>query len=105
MDLPGGERDEGETPMQAAERELLEETGYRGNMRFLTQSYECGHSPMYRYCFVATDCEKVGKMQLDEGECIETVEMNLYDFREHLRSGKLTDIEVGYLGLDYLGLL
>lgn len=26
-------------------------------------------------------------------------------FRNHLRSGKLSDVEIGYLGLDYLGLL
>ena len=31
--------------------------------------------------------------------------MPLADFREHLRSGGLTDVEIGYLGLDFLGRL
>jgi hypothetical protein len=31
--------------------------------------------------------------------------MSLAEFRELLKSGKNTDIEVGYVGLDYLGLL
>ncbi len=31
--------------------------------------------------------------------------MSLEDFRNHLRSGELTDVEIGYLALDHLGLL
>jgi hypothetical protein len=31
--------------------------------------------------------------------------MGLDAFRAHLRSGWLTDVEAGYLGLDYLKLL
>ncbi|MEI9966810.1 MAG: hypothetical protein WDN67_04225 [Candidatus Moraniibacteriota bacterium] len=60
---------------------------------------------MHRNCFVATDCEKVGEIQNTATEHTEVVLMPLDDFRKHLRSGQLTDIEVGYLGLDYLRLL
>lgn len=31
--------------------------------------------------------------------------MSLDEFKNYLRSGKLTDVETGYFGLDFLGLL
>lgn len=60
---------------------------------------------MERSCVVVTDCEKVSDQDLDETEDIEIVLMSLDEFRQLLRSGKNTDIEVAYLGLDHLGLL
>lgn len=66
---------------------------------------DCGYSTMDRYCFVATECEKKAEPKNDENEFIEVVLMPLKDFRDHLRGGRLTDVEIGYLGLDYLNLL
>ncbi len=36
---------------------------------------------------------------------MEVVEVSLEEFRDHLRSGQLTDVELGYLALDHLKLL
>ena len=105
MELPGGATEIDETPERAAEIELLEETGYRGKMRFVTRVFDCAYSTIYRYCFVATDCEKVKQQKLDKAEFARVAQISLEEFRELLRSGKMTDVEVGYLGLDYLGLL
>lgn len=104
-ELPGGYVGEGETPEQAAERELLEETGYRGRAELVATAYDCAYSTMNRHCVVVTGCEKVAEQKLDKNEFAEVVLMTLPEFRELLRSGKNTDVEVGYIGLDYLGLL
>ena len=105
LELPGGMLEEHEKPEDSMRRELLEETGYTGEIEFVGTCYDCAYSTMKRYCFVAKNCEKVEEQNLDEGEFVEIVEKSLEDFREILRSGEMTDVEVGYLALDYLGLL
>ncbi|RJQ33685.1 hypothetical protein C4566_03280 [Candidatus Parcubacteria bacterium] len=60
---------------------------------------------MIRYNFVATNCHPIQKQTLEENEFVEVIEMPLADFKKHLQSGQLTDIESGYLGLDFLKLL
>ncbi len=105
LELPGGYIDKNETPEKAGNRELLEETGYQGKAKLVTTAFDCAYSTMQRSCVVITDCELVSKQNLDENEFIEVVLLNMDEFKNLLRSGQNTDIEVGYLGLDYLGLL
>lgn len=104
-ELPGGYIDKDETPEQAAERELLEETGYKGKAQLITEAFDCAYSTMKRHCVVVTDCEKIAEQKLEQTEFAEVVISSLEDFKTMLRSGKNTDIEVGFLGLDYLKLL
>ncbi len=105
LELPGGKTEKGETPNQTIERELLEETGYKGKVKLIAEALDCAYSTMRRHCFVATDCEKIAKPQNTSSEICEPVLLSLPEFRKLLQSGKTTDVEVGYLGLDHLGLL
>jgi ADP-ribose pyrophosphatase len=105
-ELPGGELDDGEAPLEAAVRELAEETGYVGEMTLLAHSWQGANITRRRWAAVATGCRRVRHPRTDPSEeFCDTVTVSLAEFRERLRGGQLTDGWAGYAGLAYLGLL
>jgi 8-oxo-dGTP pyrophosphatase MutT (NUDIX family) len=90
-EIPGGRIDPGETPEQAAERETLEETGWRpGPLRPLVAYHPIsGLSDQRFHVFVAE-----GATQEREPDSIETDRVEwvpLPDLRELIRSGEVVD--------------
>lgn len=82
LELPGGLIDpQDASPEVAAERELLEETGYRGSG--MIQIGKCYPQPAVLsnrcFFFLAENAEKVQEPQMDEGEDIEILKVRLKD--------------------------
>ncbi|MCH5234719.1 MAG: NUDIX hydrolase [Muribaculaceae bacterium] len=72
VELVAGVIEKGEEPLNAAKRELLEETGYgNGNWELLTViSQNPSTTTNLTYCFIAKDVEKVSSQNLDATEDI-----------------------------------
>ena len=105
LELPGGAVDDGEDPLAAAGRELLEETGYAGSLEHAGTMVDCAYSTRLRHVYTARDVRRVAEPAPEEGEAPEVELLSLELFREHLRGGRLTDVGPAYLALDRLGLL
>ncbi len=106
MEIPGGILSRDETPEQAMERELLEETGYKGKIQFLTSIIPSAYATYKKNALIALDCEQISEPKLeDNDEELEVVLMSIEDFRKHIRTGQMSDVEISYLCLDHLGLL
>lgn len=70
--LVGGRIDPGERPLEAAKRELLEETGLSARKWFLVKTFHPKFSQIdwKVYLYVAQRCTKVAEQHLDAGERI-----------------------------------
>lgn len=69
-ELPAGTVDKGESPLDAAQRELLEETGYGGGVwtEWMTLAANPAIQTNLTYTFLATGVEKKGSQQLESTE-------------------------------------
>lgn len=106
IELPGGgiETEEPE-PSRSAYRELLEETGHKGNLTFLGVMNYSPYSTGKRYMFMATECRKVAKLDLDPNEFLTVKLWSLDEFRELMKKGKVRGTDLAYMALDRLNLL
>lgn len=96
--LPAGYIEPGEYPVEAAIRELQEETGYRPERLQLLGKYyqDQGCSEALNYYFIAFGCEKVSDQQLDEGEFIRYIEVSLAELEYLLKHGYIKGLNSAY---------
>lgn len=78
IELCAGMCDPGETPLESAQRELLEETGYAGGQ--WTKLMTIGQNPSIcnniTHCYLAMGVEPIGCQHLDESEDINVLLMS-----------------------------
>jgi ADP-ribose pyrophosphatase len=92
LEFPAGKLDPGEEALTTAQRELLEETGYRA----AHWEWLAGVHPVISYSterieiFLATDLAKE-RAQLEAGEFLETLALDFADAYARMKAGKITD--------------
>ncbi len=81
--LPGGRVEHHDTPLHTAQRELLEETGYKASKWIQLDEFYGDQKYFFRESlFLAQDCRKVATQKLDAGE---KIKVTLVDFDEFLQ--------------------
>ncbi len=105
VSFPEGRIDMGETPQIAAERELMEETGYEAQEIQFLKAIPAAYTNQLKHCFVAWNCTLVKPQSLDETEFIRVFTVSLAEFKDMLNNpieANFSSIDAGYLMLDFL---
>lgn len=91
-ELPAGILNIAEEPQEGALRELKEETGYKaGKIKLIYEFYTSpGFTNEKVYLFEASDLIFEGT-NLDEDECIETIEVNAEEAKKMIETGRISD--------------
>lgn len=93
LEIPAGKIEQGETPMQAAKREMDEEIGYSGTLEpFLKWYLAPGYDTELMHLFVARNLRKIArKRQMDEDEDIVVRKVTLDAAVKKCFSGDIID--------------
>lgn len=90
-ELPCGVMEKGEDPLEAAQRELLEETGFGGGQwsKLMTISPNPGSMTNMVHCYLAIGVEKIAEPSLDENEELTVHLMNEEEVKTLLDNGDI----------------
>ncbi len=96
--LPAGYIDNNEEPIEAALRELKEETGYvSDNIKYLGKFYQDqGCSSALNHYFIAFNCEKKYDQDLDESEFIKYIKVDFNELNTLINEGHITSLNSAF---------
>ena len=99
VEAPAGYVEDGEKVSEAAERELLEETGFKAKELIQLREYYCdmGSFAGITSSFIAKDCEKISEQKLDFDEFIAIIECTIDEAKELINMQYIKDINTIYL--------
>jgi ADP-ribose pyrophosphatase len=91
LEIPGGMVDHGETPAQAASRELSEESGYVGDEPILLGSVAPNPALFNNHCYtyLIENCRPSSIIQLDHGEDLEVSIRPLHEMPAIIAAGAI----------------
>jgi ADP-ribose pyrophosphatase len=93
LELPAGTIEHGETALDCAQRELEEETGFSADT-FIDLGQVtplAGFCDEIQHLFVAKNLNKRSRLECDDDEVIDVLDMSLNDLEQRIISGELTD--------------
>jgi ADP-ribose pyrophosphatase len=92
LEIPAGKIESGETPVQAAAREMAEEIGYSGRLRPMMGWYLApGYDTEFMRVFVATGLRKIKRGKLDDDEDISVKKLSIQDALCSCFNGEIQD--------------
>ncbi len=102
-EIPGGLVDPGETPEQAAKRELAEEAGYAAEeVEYLGKTYVNAWDNMVHHYFFAKNCFQIHSNNPEEYEEIEVDQIPIAQFIDNALHARMTDVQAVLLAYDKL---
>ncbi|TNE63330.1 MAG: NUDIX hydrolase [Alphaproteobacteria bacterium] len=98
-DLPAGMIEPGDTPLETARKELLEETGYAGDIEPLATTYVTAYSTARKHIFIARNCRRVAEPEDEDNIVAEPLLMSVADFSALVTREPMLDLDAALLFL------
>lgn len=103
-----GAIDAGEEPIEAARRELMEETGYEAEEIIFLKKKNSAYTEQWQYFFLATNCQLKAEPQPDEGEFLSLEIMSIDALKKRVldsREDTFNNIAAAYLAFEKLKMI